>query len=99
MLNTKAARDNPDLLFILMSFSMVLVRFGVGIINISRGDKFFFHFFEKFLNGLAGPFVHVWFVLVAGFVLDYPFWRLPGRQNHSRQDGIPPLGDFAYLSI
>lgn len=78
---------------------MVLVRFGVGIINISRGDKFFFHFFEKFLNGLAGPFVHVWFVLVAGFVLDYPFWRLPGRQNHSRQDGIPPLGDFAYLSI
>jgi hypothetical protein len=45
MLNTKAARDNPDLLFILMSFSMVLVRFGVGIINISRGDKFFFHFF------------------------------------------------------
>src|SRR5438874_6760556 len=26
---------------------MVLARFRVGIINISRGDKFFFHFFEN----------------------------------------------------
>jgi hypothetical protein len=46
-LNTKAARDNPDLLFILMSFSMVWLGLVLGIINILRGDKFFFHFFEK----------------------------------------------------
>src|SRR5436853_4049349 len=26
---------------------MVLARFRLGIINISRGDKFFFHFFEN----------------------------------------------------
>jgi len=35
--------------------------------------SFFFTFFEKFLNGQARPFVYVWLVLVAGFVLDYPF--------------------------
>jgi hypothetical protein len=53
-----------------------LVRFGLGIINISGGDKFFFHFFEKIFERLGGAFVYAWFVLaglVAGFVLDYAF--------------------------
>jgi hypothetical protein len=82
-LNTKAARDNPDLLFVLMSFSMVWLGLVLGIINIFRADKFFFHFFEKIFERPGGPFVYVWFVLggfVAGFVLDYAFsfvraWR------------------------
>src|SRR5207248_5814098 len=57
-LSTTAARDNPDLLFILMSFSMVWLGLVLGIINILRGDKFFFHFFEIFLNGPKGPFAY-----------------------------------------
>jgi hypothetical protein len=71
-----------------------LVRFGVGIINILRGDKFFFHFFEKFLNGLGGPFVYVWFVLadlVADFVLDNAF-RLSERTRSLRLDESRPAG-------
>jgi hypothetical protein len=56
-LNTKAARDNPDLLFVLMSFSMVWLGLVLGNINIFTGDKLFFHFFEIFLNGLLGTFV------------------------------------------
>src|SRR4030095_5876938 len=48
--STKAARDNPDLLFVLMSFSMVWLGLVLGIINIFRGDKFFFHFFENFFE-------------------------------------------------
>ena len=49
-LNTKAARDNPDLLFVLMSFSMVWLGLVLGNINILRGDKLFFHFFENFFE-------------------------------------------------
>ena len=49
-LNTKAARDNPDLLFVLMSFSMVWLGLVLGNINIFRGDKLFFHFFENFFE-------------------------------------------------
>jgi hypothetical protein len=58
-LNTKAARDNPDLLFVLMSFSMVWLGLVLGIINILRGDKLFFHFFENFFERPGGPFVYV----------------------------------------
>ena len=49
-LSTKAARDNPNLLFVLMSFSMVWLGLVLGNINIFRGDKLFFHFFENFFE-------------------------------------------------
>src|SRR5207248_8937488 len=53
-LSTKAARDNPDLLFVLMSFSMVWLGLVLGNINIFRGDQFFFHFFEIFFERPEG---------------------------------------------
>ena len=76
---------------------MVWLGFGVGIINISRGDKFFFHFFEKFLNGLAGPLVPVWLVLVAGFVLDYPFWRVLEDKDRSLRGNCRWPGVSLYI--
>jgi len=33
---------------------MVWLGLGLGIINISRGDKFFFHFFEIFFERAGG---------------------------------------------
>jgi hypothetical protein len=53
------APRNPSLFstFLVISFSIGLVRFGTGLLNLQDADKLFFHFsksfFERFLDLLV----------------------------------------------